>query len=577
MKRTLHMVALLIVVSIASWAILENTTEANALSGGVTFGAFAKPINGQTNITALENLEDELGTRIQLVRAFSKWDDNIGADHSLHRWAKNGDRDIVVSVKAERSNGAVVSWRSIANAQPGSQIYREMQDLTDGVRRHGDPMTIVFHHEPEAGPNTKFGDADDFVAAFRKLVQVFEDENVTNVQFGWVMTNWSFTLNEINPSDRRAADKWYPGDDAVDFIGADPYNWTECRAGAPEWRSLEDNIESLMTFSDQHPDKPLILAEFGSDDDGRKGEFIDGARELLKSGKHRDRFAAVMWFHSDGTAHGHPGCTWWLDSSQDSLNAGRRLAQDPFFQVPLVQTRGQSLQSAPAPTNPPTTATPPPAAPATAAPRTTAAPQTTAAPETTAAPRTTAAPETTAAPQTTAAPPQAAAPAASPNEPEKVAGPVASKGDSRILCGGREVTIFGTDGNDTILGTDGPDVIHGLAGADIIRGLSGNDIICGGAGKDTIRGGAGRDLLLGNRGKDTLHGDDSADTLRGGKGNDRIYGRQGTDKLYGGKGNDSIFGGTNSDTLTGGAGNDNCNAGRGLTDSVDCEQVRSPS
>ncbi len=577
MKRTLQMFALLIAVSIASWAVLENTSEANALSGGVTFGAFAKPINGQSNITAFENLERQLGTDLQLVRAFSQWDDNLGADHSLHRWVKNNDKDLVVSVKAQRENGDVVSWRSIANANPGSRIYGEMQDLADGARRHGDPITVVFHHEPEAGPNTKFGDSDDFVAAFRKVVEVFEDENADNVQFGWVMTNWSFTLNEINPSDRRAADKWYPGDDAVDFIGADPYNWTECRDGAPEWRSLEDNIQSLMTFSDQHPDKPLILAEFGSDDDGRKGEFIDGARELLKQGKYRDRFAAVMWFHSDGTAHGHPDCTWWIDSSQNSLNAGRRLAQDSFFQVPLVQTRGQSLSSQPV--NPPTTTTPPQAPPATAAPRTTtttAAPRTTTttAPPpttTTAAPRTT---TTTAAPRTTTttAPPPTTTTAPPPQAP-KAAGPVAAK-DGEVLCDGREVTIMGTNGPDVIVGTNGRDVIHGLGGADIIHGLDGDDVICGGAGKDTIRAGAGADVVLGNRGKDKLHGDDGPDKVFGGKGKDRINGRQGADQLEGGIGDDRILGGINTDGLLGGSGTDTCDGGRGIDDRVTCETTR---
>ncbi len=102
------------------------------------------------------------------------------------------------------------------------------------------------------------------------------------------------------------------------------------------------------------------------------------------------------------------------------------------------------------------------------------------------------------------------------------------------VCGGKAVTIRGTEGIDNIIGTSGPDVIAGLGGNDTINGNSGNDIICGNMGNDTLYGGIG---------------------------NDRIYGGGGNDKLFGDAGNDTLIGEANDDKLNGGTGTDTCNGG----------------
>ena len=620
MKKPLQVFAALIAMSIAIWAIADSNSEADALSNGVSFGAFTRPANGQSNITALEALERDLGTKLPLVRDFSDWDDNIGADHSLHRWVRDGGRDLAVSVKAQRDNGEVVTWRSIANAQPGSRIYREMQDLASGISRYGQPVTLIFHHEPETGDATKFGDADDYRAAFRKLDEVFKAEGTNNVNLAWVMTNFSFQLAESRPGDRRSADKWFPGADVVDFIGSDPYNWENCRGDGNPWTSLEDIIQPLVKFSDRHPDIPLILGEFGSDNNGGdKAQWIRDARDLFKKEPYRGKFAAIMYFNSDGVPHGHPGCTWWLDSSSGSLNAARALAQDPFYKAGLALrgSSGQDFQATTTTTAAPTTTSPPPTAPpATAAPRTTttAAPRTTttAAPRTTttAAPRTTttAAPRTTtttaaprrtttttAAPRTTttAAPrPTTVAPrpttTAAPRttttaapRPTTTAAPATTAAPPRTTVVPRpepvrepvkaptpviekvEGAVRCSGRIATIVGTNGADTIEGTSRADVIHGLGGDDVIRGLEGNDVICGGAGADELYGGSGSDVLVGNAGPDALRGQNGPDTLIGGRGADRLNGGQGADDLRGGDAADRLFGGRHKDTLLGGNG--------------
>lgn len=134
--------------------------------------------------------------------------------------------------------------------------------------------------------------------------------------------------------------------------------------------------------------------------------------------------------------------------------------------------------------------------------------------------------------------------------------PVASSESNAVTCGGYEVTVFGTEGDDVLVGTDGSDVIHGLGGNDRIDGGAGDDYLCGGSGSDTLLGKEGRDLLVGGRGHDLLYGGDDPDVLAGNSGSDALWGAGGADRLNGGSGNDRMVGGRAADTLVGGSGSD---------------------
>ena len=71
MKKSMQMLVALVAMSMVLWVAVDSTSEADALSNGVAFGAFVKPVNGQTNITAIQNLERQLGAELPVIRAFS--------------------------------------------------------------------------------------------------------------------------------------------------------------------------------------------------------------------------------------------------------------------------------------------------------------------------------------------------------------------------------------------------------------------------------------------------------------------------------------------------------------------------
>jgi Ca2+-binding RTX toxin-like protein len=126
-----------------------------------------------------------------------------------------------------------------------------------------------------------------------------------------------------------------------------------------------------------------------------------------------------------------------------------------------------------------------------------------------------------------------------------------------MQCGGKQVTIMGTAGNDEIVGKGASDVIYGGGDDDVISGgHNGNDTICGGPGNDTIRAGRGFDAVYGEGGADNLFGETGSDMIDGGGGDDTLNGAKGADALHGGPGNDALIGAKGPDTLGGGDGSD---------------------
>ncbi len=510
-----------------SFVLFGTSHEADALSDGVILGAYAQPIDGQSNQEAIQLLEGTLDAQLPMVRAYAKWDDGVGQDKPLHRWIRDGGRDLMLSVKPQREDGSIVTWRAVADAQPGSRVYGEMQDLARGIRNYDRPIIFGFHHEPEQGANTKFGTSEDFRAAFRKIHAVFEAEGVDTVHWAWIMTEWSFEVGDVNAQDRRRAELWYPGDDVVDMIASDTYNWDNCRGNTTDpWRSLEDDIAPLMRFAAQHPDKQLILAELGSDEGGdtRKADWIREAQALFKTDPYKDAFAALLYFHDDGREEGWPDCEWWLDSSDASRRASAAWFKDDFYTVRLDR---------PAPTpgnnNPFCNGQ------------------------------------------------RATIVGTSGNDQLRgTAGAdviVGLGGNDTINGLAGDDVICGGPGDDTITGDGGKDRLYGEGGKDFMLGGLGPDVLVGGVGADRMNGQHGNDQVFGNEGNDVLRGGPHQDILRGGDHRDLIYGQGGWDNIGGGDGDDRLFGGVGADLIVGGVGGDYCEGNLG-NDRVTCETGR---
>jgi beta-mannanase len=117
----------------------------------------------------------------------------------------------------------------------------------------------------------------------------------------------------------------YPGDDYVDVLGLDGYNWGNTGLGWGPWRTFEDIYrEQYDRLVALHPTAPVWICEVGC----KEPSYDDGAPRIKSASKGRwitDMFAAttfprvraVCWFQ------GNKERDWRVSSSNDALKAIR--------------------------------------------------------------------------------------------------------------------------------------------------------------------------------------------------------------------------------------------------------------
>ena len=206
----------------------------------------------------------------------------------------------MISVRAD------ATWRQVAAARPGSTLHNHIVRWAKEIKARRAPVQIAYHHEPEARHSDHYGTPGEFIAAYRKVVSIFNAQGATNVTWVWQMTAHSFITK---PSDGRHAAKWYPGNAYVDDVGADGYNWGNCY-GHNKWRSMASFMDPVIRFARAHG-KTASLPEFGAAPDKRRAQWLrDSTRYLIAN---RDVISAVYYFNNGGTSR----CSWQLTTAAE--------------------------------------------------------------------------------------------------------------------------------------------------------------------------------------------------------------------------------------------------------------------
>ncbi|MGH2686900.1 MAG: hypothetical protein ACRDJP_15660, partial [Actinomycetota bacterium] len=268
-------------------------------------------------------------------RVYYRWDTKAGYEPwptAYERGSRDQGRRLFINWIAKRENGTVVPWSQIAAGDHDEQV-----DAVAGrIKEFGSPVYLSFHAEPEySGASGAFGDAEDFRAAWVHLVTRFEELGVTNVRWVLVLMGWTFNAR----SDRDPAAYW-PGDDVVDAVGVDGYNWFGCSGGNQDWQTFRSIFQDPYDWIAAR-DKPMILGEWGSVEDpsnpAAKAEWIAAASTWIKA---HPNVKVVSYFHShDVNPSRNRDCDWTLDSSTPVMGAFRTMVTDPYFNPPPLPIR----------------------------------------------------------------------------------------------------------------------------------------------------------------------------------------------------------------------------------------------
>src|SRR4051812_870138 len=182
MRRLPLVLTSLVCAALAVTSLSQPTAQAT--SSGLEFGARVAARSGESDQSAVLRFESTSGRHLDVVREFVNWDSPFPA--TFDTWLRSTNHTLILSVKSHRNNGTTVKWADIAAAQPGSTLYTQMQGWATKLKAYGVPIYFAFNHEPEASASSNMGTTAEFIAAWRKIHDVFAAESVTNVKFIWI-------------------------------------------------------------------------------------------------------------------------------------------------------------------------------------------------------------------------------------------------------------------------------------------------------------------------------------------------------------------------------------------------------
>jgi hypothetical protein len=226
------------------------------------------------------------------------------------------------------NTGTRTCWSDIAAGVHDAYIDARIAD----IKAFGKPLFMSFETEPEANIGvcnraTKGGTAAEYVAAYRHVHDRFRAKGVTNVVWVVHWMGWSghYTLYP----------QIWPGDDYVDWVGWDPYNWYTCHNNS--WHDFTATAKPFYDWLNTNSGpghnysfKPYMLSEFGTREDPavptRKGDYFRNLPAQLKA---LPKLKAVLYW--DMPDNSGTECNWRIDTSTDSLHGFKAAGSDPYL------------------------------------------------------------------------------------------------------------------------------------------------------------------------------------------------------------------------------------------------------
>ncbi len=240
----------------------------------------------------LSNFETLVGKSMNLYADFEGWDNSFPSALS----SKVGQKGKTLIIFWEPSFG----YDSIINGSKDEYI----KSFAASAKAYGYPVILVPFDEMNLNEEAwGYGQNGNTAAKFKTAWQRIHDlfSGVTNVKFGVAYNNVSIPATSGN-----TFSDYYPGDDYVDYVGVDGFNF-----GNP-WQTFgqvfDTAIDQLQCFH-----KPIYIFSTASTAGTQKSAWItEGLGAHIKS---YSNIAGWVWFNQGGSPN------WLVNSDTSSLSA----------------------------------------------------------------------------------------------------------------------------------------------------------------------------------------------------------------------------------------------------------------
>jgi hypothetical protein len=306
LRETAFTLSIIMVASLSYYYFSKKAPEKSLVhtlskemkkTGGFYKGVYLPRNDHSISMEGVEDWEKSMGSNVNIVSIYQAW----GPESISH--FPDSMLNLVIRQKGITP---MITWEPWSSTFPEfkqdfnlATDRKVMAAISEGkfddylgqycekIRALAGPIFLRFAHEPDnpqypwslAGANT----AEEFVEAHRYVVNYFAVRGVTNV--AWVYNPW----NDKN------AEKYYPGDDFVDWIGITGLNYG-LAAMDGKWRTFKQIYEPFRAMLLKHK-KPVMISEFGSTSYGGDQEkWLNEA--LYTVGAEYKEIKSVTFFYS---------------------------------------------------------------------------------------------------------------------------------------------------------------------------------------------------------------------------------------------------------------------------------------
>jgi len=329
--------------------ILLSLTIASILATSQTFansavGAYVD--NDAWNLSNIQQYNDNVTRNAATINIFA----SFNADWSTLSYQANN----IVSSNAT----PLITWLPSTNKDIGNENI--LQEITEGKwdsyidkwilgfkdwRNTYDvdnqpKIMLRFAHEFNGTWYNWGNKPEQLKAAWVYLHDKFEDAKINDA------VSWVWCASAVDVDDYNDISAYYPGDDVVDWLAIDGYNWGS-NYSFSHWKSFSEIFSfQYVKMVKQFPDKPIMLAEVasaephdqpdpewgqdGNDSDANESKEDWVADMMLSVQKDYPAINAIVWFNTNKEL------SWALTlSGNTGLNAYNAAILSPYFSANL--------------------------------------------------------------------------------------------------------------------------------------------------------------------------------------------------------------------------------------------------
>jgi hypothetical protein len=285
---------LLLLAALACLVATPASASAHVQLGAYTPGAPA-------NARALDAYAEMVGRKPDIVMWYREFSRPLMEDEEIANLRATGQTPLVTW------EPHAASLLDIASGAYDTYLHESAAI----AKAWGGPLMLRFAHEMNGGWyswGTGAGPPALYVAAWQHIVSLFRADGATNVSWVWSPYVLAAGKYEIAP--------YFPGDEWVDYVALDGYNWGTPRGA---WQSMRTVFGASYSLIDELSSKPVIIAETGSSETG--GDKAAWIRNAFMSTIPQSfpRVVAVLWFNEDREDD------WRVNSSPAALAAYREV------------------------------------------------------------------------------------------------------------------------------------------------------------------------------------------------------------------------------------------------------------